>query len=281
MKGIVSSAMPASKRRKRYRNLPYGRRFSRRFCLEDWERSLYLYANPDGCPYDNSDYERALEERELLEYVDSVGPKRANGAWLLKLKTTEAKETVANIGALLVKGLYCAIVDPCQEETCLKVHGVPFHVSNETLRKTFRRFGAVKEVIREACPVKGLEEVEYTTRHISMRLKPTVKKKDVPLWRNIGDVAVQVFVPGRMPVCLTCGGPGHRRLLCPLERSFRGGRKRPYDDNAVSTDEKSGNLDNVSRSDDYVTSQNVETVLENFCHLRISDSGIGATPSQP
>lgn len=245
--------------RKKVIELPYGRVDARAFPWEDPERCLYLFVNPDGCPYFRPDYERALEERGLLDYVDSVGPNQAHGARLLRLKTAEAKQYVANLRALLVKGLYCAIVDPCLPVACVKVHGVPFHVSKKTVRKIFLPFGAVPEVIREMCPVKELEDVESTTCHVSIYLED--EKKHLPLRRYIGDTEVHMFVPGRRPICLKCGGPQHsRREVCPVMLSFRSSERRPTDN---------------------VTSEIDEAVLANFLRLGISHGGSGATPSQP
>lgn len=180
---------------------------------EDFDMCLYLYDDPDGRPYNNSDFERALEARGLLEYVDFVRPKRFSSVWVLKLKTTEGKQTVANVRSLYVKGLYCAIVDPCLEDTCIKVHWVPFGIPDETLRIAFRRFGIVKEVVRE----KVFEDIESTTRHITISLKGGIRKEDLPhLWELDGK-KVHISIPGRPRGCLVCGGPCHVRDECPVK----------------------------------------------------------------
>lgn len=182
---------------------------------EDLKMCLFLYDDPDGRPYDKSDYERALKEHGLLEYVESVAPKLLSSIWVLKMKTTEGKQTVANVRGLHVKGMYCAIVDPClQEETCVRVHWVPFNVPNETLRNAFQRFGVVKEVIRE----KLIDDIEGTTRHITICLNKGIRKGDLPHLWNLGDTEVHIFIPGRPRVCLTCGGPYHVRADCPTKR---------------------------------------------------------------
>ncbi|KAH7976511.1 hypothetical protein HPB52_015310 [Rhipicephalus sanguineus] len=171
----------------------------------DYDVSLLLYAHPDGCPYESLYFEQALEERGLLPHVDYVVQKgKPTNVFALVLKTAEDKQIVAEVPALRVKGRYCAVVDPCLKETTIKVHWVPFNVSDETLKEVFEEYGVVKEVIREKCIERGFEDTESTTRHISICLEDKYFKHRIPHLWNTGEARVNIFIPGRQPKCSRC-----------------------------------------------------------------------------
>lgn len=197
--------MPGSGRRRRHhvkQNVYYGpKNYVSRV---DREVSLLLYPDPDGCPYERSNFEQALEERELLGHVCYVLPKKQPNLWVMVLKTAEDKRIVAKVAALCVNQRYCAVVDPSLKETTIKVHWVPFNVTNEAIRQMFEQYGVVKEVIHENCIEKGFEDKESTTWHISICLEKEFFKRSIPHLRNISEERVCVFIPGRQPRCLKC-----------------------------------------------------------------------------
>ncbi|KAH7975737.1 hypothetical protein HPB52_004657 [Rhipicephalus sanguineus] len=211
--------MPGSVRHRRYRarkNIVFGP--NNYATSVDNDVSLLLYAHPDGCPYESLYFEQALEERGLLPHVDYVVRKEKPNVFALVLKTVEDKRIVAEVPALRVKGRYCAVVDPCLKETTIKVHWVPFNVSDETLREEFKRYGVVKEVIREKCIEKGFEDTESTTRHISIFLEREVLKHRIPHLRSICGTRVNIFIPGRQPKCSRCLKMRHGRYSSKGER---------------------------------------------------------------
>lgn len=213
--------MPGSVRHRRDRarkNVVYGP--NNYATSVDNDVSLLLYAHPDGCPYERLNFERELQERGLLPHVDYVVQVRLPNVFALVLKTAEDKRIVAKVPALRVKGRYCAVVDPCLEETTIKIHWVPFNVSDETLREAFERYGVVKEVIREKCIEEGFEGTESTTRHISICLEYERLKRKIPHLRTIGGARVHIFIPGRQPKCSRC-------LNMPHPRKFTKGTRCP------------------------------------------------------
>ncbi|KAH7965216.1 hypothetical protein HPB49_004709 [Dermacentor silvarum] len=90
-----------------------------------------------------------LRELGVRKDVTGIRPFQRTHVWLIKLRTPEAKEVLVNTGGFVVKGRFCAVVDPVQQDITLKVHWVPFHVTGEALKRTFDHYGEVKEVRQE------------------------------------------------------------------------------------------------------------------------------------
>ncbi|KAH7980616.1 hypothetical protein HPB49_017611 [Dermacentor silvarum] len=113
---------------------------------ESMKECLFLHCNVTGRPYRLEDFRDPLQELGLLKDVTGIGPFQITHVWLIKLRTPEAKEVLVNAGGLEVKGRFCAVIDPVQQDITLKVHWVPFHVTGEALKRTFDHYGEVKEV---------------------------------------------------------------------------------------------------------------------------------------
>ncbi|KAH7975262.1 hypothetical protein HPB49_025420 [Dermacentor silvarum] len=106
---------------------------------------LFLHCDVTGRPYRLEDFRDPLQELGVLKDVTGIGPFQMTHVWLIKLRTPEAKEVLVNAGGLEVKGCFCAVIDPVQQDITLKVHWVPFHITGEALKRTFDHYGEVKE----------------------------------------------------------------------------------------------------------------------------------------
>ncbi|KAH7937485.1 hypothetical protein HPB49_012706 [Dermacentor silvarum] len=134
--------------------------------------------------------------------------------WLIKLRTPEAKEVLVDAGGLEVKGRFCAVIGPVQQDITLKVHWVPFHVTGEALN----HYGEVKEVRQEDWKVRGFEQAESTTRIVRMTLREDLTQDALPHLCKIFGGSVLVVVPGRAPICLPCRRKRRVRRDCRVTR---------------------------------------------------------------
>ncbi|XP_070381891.1 uncharacterized protein [Dermacentor albipictus] len=180
---------------------------------EALDRCLLLHCDPSGCPYDYYDFVEATKALRLDHDVEGLGP--LQGKWMIKLKTTEAAQTLANAAGMLVKGRYCAVVEPGVEEIWMKVHWVPFNISNASLREALQEFGVVKRVSCHRWSTDE-DEVDETTRHVRLCLKEGMTVEDLPhLWMYRGQTLIFV-APGRPPICMKCRETGHLSFRCTV-----------------------------------------------------------------
>ncbi|KAH9359507.1 hypothetical protein HPB48_020692 [Haemaphysalis longicornis] len=138
--------------------------------------------------------------------------------WLIKLKTPEAPQRLLDSGGLQVKGRYCAVIDPIQQEVTVKVHWVPFHVADAALARVFADFGEVKDLRQDAWGAAGFEAAESTTRLVRMMLHQDLTPDDLPHMLRFYGGSILVVVPGRAPQCLRCRRTGHIRKDCRTPR---------------------------------------------------------------
>lgn len=179
---------------------------------------LFLHCDVTGRPYRLEDFRDPLQELGVLKDVTGIGPFQMTHVWLIKLRTPEAKEVLVNAGGLEVKGRFCAVIDPVQQDITLKVHWVPFHITGEALKRTFDHYGEVKEVRQEDWKVRGFEQAESTTRIVRMTLREDLTPDALPHLFKIFGGSVLVVVPGRAPICLRCRRKGHIRRDCRVPR---------------------------------------------------------------
>ncbi|KAH7979070.1 hypothetical protein HPB49_007967 [Dermacentor silvarum] len=182
---------------------------------QDAGRSVFLHCDPEGRPYAHSELLEELQARGVRRlHIQSLHPIRFSNAWLLKMRTLEAKRFVAQIGGMMLHGMYCGIVDASLQEYSIKVHWVPSDMSAEPLRNYFEQFGDVRGVSRVEHKVLGLDGVESTTVIIRMSLKEGVTERDLPHELPLCGTTFLVAVPGRPPFCQRCRKMGHTFSNC-------------------------------------------------------------------
>ncbi|KAH7955032.1 hypothetical protein HPB49_024210 [Dermacentor silvarum] len=136
-----------------------------------------------------------------------------NDIWLIKLRS-KAKDAMVKTGGLQVKGGFCAVIDPIQQDVTVKVHWVDFAVQIESFWQALSNFGDVLEVSNDNWSVVGFEHATSTTRVVRMRLKEGVYLDDLPHLIKFGGGTVLLVAPGRSPLCLRCHRQGHIRRYC-------------------------------------------------------------------
>ncbi|KAH8021007.1 hypothetical protein HPB51_007356 [Rhipicephalus microplus] len=185
---------------------------------EGLRRTLVLHCDIAARPYGINDFRKPLKELGIIQEVSGIGAYQMSHVWLLNMKTDEAKKIVLDAGLLSVKDRPCVVVDPERQEVRLKLHWVAFDVNAETVRRAFREYGEVKEVISDKWRDEDFEGVESTTRFVRLLLKEGVTTDRIPHQMRLGSGMALVVVPGRAPLCLRCRNTGHIRRDCRVPR---------------------------------------------------------------
>lgn len=141
-----------------------------------------------------------------------------NHVWLFTFQSPEASRKLLDARELEVKGKKCLVVDPNDGEVRLKLHWLPFHVSDDSVRRALEQYGKVSEITRDTWRADGFAGVQSTTRFVKMTLKNGVTKDKLPHQLRVQGGNVLVLVPGRAPLCLRCKRTGHIRRDCRVPR---------------------------------------------------------------
>ncbi|KAH7955102.1 hypothetical protein HPB49_024496 [Dermacentor silvarum] len=174
---------------------------------------IFLHPDPRGRPYEISDFLQTMRNFGLYHEVNAIGPLLYRKVWLMILQSPNVRRALITSGSMQVKGHYCAIIDPAVKEVWFKVHWVPFHISNASLRRALQEYGTVKKV---SCHMWSKQEAvaTSTTRHVRMCLKEGLKLKDLPHLWYYKDRLLLIVAPGRRPLCLKCRRLGHFNRHC-------------------------------------------------------------------
>lgn len=185
---------------------------------EGQRRAVVLHCDVTGSPYRIDDFRKPLKDAGIIQQVGGIGAYQMSHVWLLNLKTDEAKQALLDAGPLLVKNRPCLIIDPARQELRIKLHWVAFDVTSETIRRAFREYGEVKEVISDRWKAEDFEGAESTTRLVRLFLREGVTPDRVAHQMRLGSGTALVVVPGRAPLCLRCHNTGHIRRECRVPR---------------------------------------------------------------
>lgn len=185
---------------------------------EGLSRAVVLHCDISGRPYGINDFRMPLKELGIIQQVSGIGAYQMSHVWLLNMKTDEAKKTLLHAGLLSVKDRPCLVVDPVKQELRLKLHWVAFDVNAETIRRAFREYGEVRDVISDKWRDEDFEGVESTTRLVRLWLKEGVSPERIPHQMRLGSGTALVVVPGRAPLCLRCRTTGHIRRDCRVPK---------------------------------------------------------------
>ncbi|KAG0426512.1 hypothetical protein HPB47_026389 [Ixodes persulcatus] len=117
------------------------------------------------------DFKHELERLNVLKEVASIGAYQMNHVWIVTLRSSAATYRLVSAKELTVKGRRCLVIDPSNAEIRLKIHWIPFHVSNDAVRKAMEPYGKVTEVARETWKAEGFEGIESATRLVRINLK--------------------------------------------------------------------------------------------------------------
>ncbi|KAH6946217.1 hypothetical protein HPB50_012232 [Hyalomma asiaticum] len=164
--------------------------------------------------YGINDFRMPLKELGIIQQVSGIGAYQMSHVWLLNMKTDEAKKTLLHAGLLSVKNRPRLVVDPVKQELRLKLHWVAFDVNAETIRRAFREYGEVRDVISDKWRDEDFEGVEL----VRICLKEGVSAERIPHQMRLGSGTALVVVPGRAPLCLRCRTTGHIRRDCRVPK---------------------------------------------------------------
>ncbi|KAH7942394.1 hypothetical protein HPB49_023849 [Dermacentor silvarum] len=182
------------------------------------QQCVFLHGDLAKKPYRLEDFREPLEEAGIIKNITGIGAFQMNHIWLVKLRTKADKDALLKTGGLQVKGGFCAVIDPIQQDVTVKVHWVDFAVQNESFRQVLSNFGDVLEVSNDNWSVAGFEHATSTTRVVRMRLKEGVVLDDLPHLFKFGSGTVLLLAPGWSPLCLRCRRQGHIRRDCQTPR---------------------------------------------------------------
>ncbi|KAH7966783.1 hypothetical protein HPB49_019511 [Dermacentor silvarum] len=162
---------------------------------ESMQQCVFLHGDLAKRPYRLEDFREPLEEAGIIKNITGIGAFQMNHIWLVKLRTKADKDALLKTGGLQVKGGFCAVIDPIQQDVTVKVHWVDFAVQNESFRQVLSNFGDVLEVSNDNWSVAGFEHATSTTRVVRMRLKEGVVLDDLPHLFKLGSGTVLLVAP--------------------------------------------------------------------------------------
>lgn len=180
--------------------------------------SVLLHADITGRPYRIEDFKGELQRLGVLPALKAGGAYQMNHVWLFTFQSPDAPRKLLDARELRVKEKKCLVVDPNDGEVRLKLHWLPFHVSDEAVRRALEQYGKVSEITRDTWRTDGFAGVQSTTRFVKMTLKNGVTKDTLPHQMRVQGGNVLVLVPGRAPLCLRCKKTGHIRRDCRVPR---------------------------------------------------------------
>ncbi|KAM7289319.1 hypothetical protein ISCGN_029449 [Ixodes scapularis] len=94
------------------------------------------------------------------------------------------------------------------------VHWIPVYVPDEEVKRIFEGYGRVKAIARERWRRPWYENIETTTRTITLVLKKCTTVDAFPHQVHVLANAVLVFIPGQPQMCLRCKTLGDMRKQC-------------------------------------------------------------------
>uniref|UniRef100_A0A6B0VA87 CCHC-type domain-containing protein n=1 Tax=Ixodes ricinus TaxID=34613 RepID=A0A6B0VA87_IXORI len=180
--------------------------------------SVFLHADITARPYRIEDFKAGLEKAGVLGEIAACGSFQMNHVWMVTLKTPLAKKKLVDAASFEAKGRRCVVIDPEKAEVRLKLHWIPFHLLDETVKKALEPYGKVEDVARETWRVGGFEGVQSTTRVARLTLREGVTLEKLPHQLRLPGCTALVLAPGRAPLCLRCRRTGHIRRECRVPR---------------------------------------------------------------
>ncbi|KAG0444070.1 hypothetical protein HPB47_014208, partial [Ixodes persulcatus] len=170
--------------------------------------------DPSARPYRIDDFGPALKKIINPNELASLGAYQYNHVWLLTVRSAKEKERLLQLREIQVKNKTCLIIDGSKTALSMKVHWVPTSVPDGNVASAFSTFGKIKSIVRDKWHYSGFEQVETTTRILSIELNEGVTADSLPHQLKILGTTVLVSVPGRAPQCLRCRQVGHVRGQC-------------------------------------------------------------------
>ncbi|KAM7290249.1 uncharacterized protein ISCGN_026896 [Ixodes scapularis] len=180
--------------------------------------SVFAHCDITGRPYKIDDFRGEMERHGVLNDLIGAGAYQMNHVWLFTFNSLTAKRKILEAKELVVKEKRCLLIDPDECEVRIRLHWIPIHISDDTVRRALEPYGKINEVSRDTWRAEGFQNVQTTTRLVRMNLKEGVTKENLPHQLRLFGSNVLVLVPGRAPLCLRCKRTGHIRRECRVPR---------------------------------------------------------------
>ncbi|KAM7298868.1 uncharacterized protein ISCGN_019435, partial [Ixodes scapularis] len=142
--------------------------------------SVLLHGDVSAHPYKIGDFRAEMERLGVNGHIEALGAYQMNHLWMVTFKTEEAKLRLVTAKELEVKGKRCIVVDPENADVRMKLQWLPFHASDETVRRALEPFGKVQDLKREKWQAEGFIGVQSTTRLVRLSLKEGVTLERIP-----------------------------------------------------------------------------------------------------
>ncbi|KAG0430591.1 hypothetical protein HPB47_022559 [Ixodes persulcatus] len=137
--------------------------------------SASAFLKPVAGPTGRNNLHVALSSRATKKIINpnelaSLGAYLYNHVWLLTVRSAKEKERLLQLREIQVKNKTCLIIDGSKTALSMKVHWVPTSVPDANVASVFSTFGKIKSIVRDKWHYSGFEEVETTTRILSIEL---------------------------------------------------------------------------------------------------------------
>ncbi|XP_037576921.1 uncharacterized protein LOC119459168 [Dermacentor silvarum] len=173
--------------------------------------TVFLHCDVSARPYRINDFEEECERLQIVKDVVSIGAYQMNHVWALTTHSMAAKEVLVEARELRIKGKRCLVIDPNDSQVRVKLHWLPYHISDDAIRKALEPFGKIEEVSRETWLTGKFKGAQTSSRSVILKLKHGFTVEMLPHQIRIQGSNTLVIVPGRPPLCLRCKRSGHIR----------------------------------------------------------------------
>ncbi|XP_077564041.1 uncharacterized protein LOC144179524 [Haemaphysalis longicornis] len=180
--------------------------------------TVFLHCDVSGRPYRINDFEDEMERLGVIQDVASIGAYQMNHVWAVSTHSAAAKHRLVAAKELRIKGKKCLVLDPNDGEIRIKIHWLPYQLSDDVVRKALEPFGKVDRITRETWPTSKFKGAQTSIRSVTITLKNGYTTETLPHQLRIQGGNALVIVPGRSPLCLRCKRNGHIRKNCRIPR---------------------------------------------------------------
>lgn len=142
--------------------------------------SVFAHCDITGRPYKIDDFRGEMERHGVLNDLIGAGAYQMNHVWLFTFNSLTAKRKILVAKELVVKEKRCLLIDPDECEVRIRLHWIPIHISDDTVRRALEPYGKINEVSRDTWRAEGFQNVRTTTRLVRMNLKEGVTKENLP-----------------------------------------------------------------------------------------------------
>ncbi|XP_075553483.1 uncharacterized protein LOC142586111 [Dermacentor variabilis] len=177
--------------------------------------TVFLHCDVSARPYRINDFEEEIERQQVVKDAASI---QMNHVWALTTNSMAAKQVLVDAKELRIKGKRCLVIDPNDSQVRVKLHWLPYHISDDAVRKALKPYGKIEEMSTETWLTGKFKGAQTSSRSVILRLKYGFNVESLPHQIRIQGSNTLVIVPGRPPLCLRCKKSGHITKDCRIPR---------------------------------------------------------------